>query len=223
VRAGYLQGSLYRQPTPEQQRRFAWKTDPRRAGASGCFGDIGIHAYNLLRFVTGHPPDRVSCHLRVFLPDGRLDDYGVAIVQFKTGAMGTITASRVSHGRENDLWIEIDGTRGSLAWRQEEPNGMWLRIHGQPHRLFTRDPGAGFTTDSARAVCRLPAGHPEGFLQAFANVYTAVYADMLASAGGKQGAESPSLYPNVMDGVDGVAFIAQCVASSRDGGAWKAL
>jgi predicted dehydrogenase len=107
VRACYLQGSLYRQRTPEQQRRFAWKTDPARAGISGCFGDIGIHAYNLVRFITGLAPAQVSCHLRIFYPEGRLDDYGTAAVQFTNGALGTITASRVSQGRENDLWIEI--------------------------------------------------------------------------------------------------------------------
>ncbi|HMF11987.1 MAG TPA: Gfo/Idh/MocA family oxidoreductase [Gemmataceae bacterium] len=223
VRAGYLQGSLYRRRTPEQQRRFAWKTDPERAGISGCFGDIGIHAYNLARFVTGLEPERVSCHLRTFHPDGRLDDYGTAALFFANGAMGTITASRVSHGRENDLWIEIDGSRGGLEWRQEEPNRAWLRVHEQPHRLLTRDPGAGFTSATARSACRLPAGRPEGFLQAFANVYTAAYGDMIARAAGKPWTADQSLYPNVNDGVEGVEFIEQCVASSQDGGVWKAL
>jgi predicted dehydrogenase len=121
------------------------------------------------------------------------------------------------------LWIELDGTRGSLQWRQEEPNRMWLRVNGQPHQLFTRDPVAGYTTDSARLACRLPAGHPEGFLQAFANVYTAAYADMIAHARGQQCTEGHSLYPNVVDGVEGVQFVAQCVASSQDDAAWKAL
>jgi predicted dehydrogenase len=223
IRAGYLQGSLYRQRTREQQRRFAWKTDPQRAGPSGCFGDIGIHAYNLIRFISDLVTDRVSCHLRTFHPDGRLDDYGAAVVSFESGPLGTITASRISHGRENDLWIELDGARGALEWRQEEPNRMWLRVHGRPHRLLTRDPAASFTGDSLRSACRLPAGHPEGFLQAFANIYTASYADMIARAAGKQWAEDHTLYPNVRDGVEGVEFVAQCVASSRDGGAWMAL
>src|SRR6516225_4616726 len=148
VRVGYLQGSLYRQRTPEQLKRFAWKTDPQRAGASGCFGDIGIHAYNLLRFISGLRLQRVSCHLRTYYPDDRLDDYGTAVMQFYGGALATITASRVSHGRENNLWIEIDGTRGALEWRQEEPNQLWLRVHGQPLRLLTRDPAASHATDT---------------------------------------------------------------------------
>jgi predicted dehydrogenase len=105
VRAGYLQGSLYRQRTPDQLKRFAWKTDPQRTGVSGCFGDIGIHAFNLVRFITGLKPDQVSCHLRTYYPAGRLDDYGTAVLQFTNGSMGTITASRVSHGQENNLWI----------------------------------------------------------------------------------------------------------------------
>ncbi|HTU18189.1 MAG TPA: Gfo/Idh/MocA family oxidoreductase [Gemmataceae bacterium] len=223
IRVCYLQGSLYRQRAPEQQRRFAWKTDPARAGISGCFGDIGIHAYNLLRFITGLEPAQVSCHLRIFYPEGRLDDYGTAVLRFANGALGTVTASRVSHGRENDLWIEIDGANGSLEWHQEEPNKMWLRVNGQPHRLYTRDPASLLTTSAARLSCRLPAGDPEGFLEAFANIYTAVYADVIGRAAGERWDASPSLYPTVVDGIDGVRFVAQCVASSQVMGAWMPL
>jgi predicted dehydrogenase len=223
VRACYLQGSLYRQRTPEQQRRFAWKTDPLRAGMSGCFGDIGIHAYNLIGFITGLVPAQVSCHLRIFSPEGRLDDYGTAMLRFENGALGTVTASRVSHGRENDLWIEIDGVNGSLDWHQEEPNQMLLRVNGQPHRLYTRDPTAAHTSPAARLSCRLPAGHPEGFLEAFANLYTAVYEDVIARAIGRKWDVSRVLYPTVADGVDGMNFVTQCVASSQGNGAWMSL
>jgi predicted dehydrogenase len=223
VRVAYVQGSLRRRRTPEQLRRFAWKTDPQRAGISGCFGDIGIHAYHLFRFTTGLAAERVACQLCTFESGGRLDDYGHAVLQLAGGALGTVTASRISHGRENDLRIEIDGTRGSLAWRQEEPNQMWLRVNGQPHRLYTRDPGAGYLTETAKASCRLPGGNPEAFLEAFANVYTAAYADMIARSSGHQVDSSKSLYPNVADGVDGVNFVTQCVASSRQDGAWIPL
>jgi predicted dehydrogenase len=217
LRVCYLQGSLYRQRTPEQQRRFAWKTDPARAGISGCFGDIGIHAYNLVRFITGLVPAQLSCQLRTFHPEGRLDDYGTAVLRFENGALGTITASRVSHGRENDLWIEIDGTKGSLEWHQEEPNKLLLRVNGQPHRIYTRDPAAGTLS------CRLPAGHPEGFLEAFANLYTAVYDDVIARAVGGKWDISESLYPTAADGVDGMNFVTQCVASSFENGACMLL
>src|SRR5262249_33799973 len=161
-------------------KRFAWKIDPARAGAAGCFGDIGVHAYNLGRFITGLVPDRMACTLRTFEPAiGPLDDYGTAILRYTNGALGTITASRISHGRENDLWIEVDGTKGSLEWHQEEPNRMLFRVNGQPHRLYTRSPGDSFQSETARASCRLPSGHPEGFLEAFANIYTAAYPDMV--------------------------------------------
>jgi predicted dehydrogenase len=223
IRACYLQGSLYRQRTLEQQRRFAWKTDPGRAGISGCFGDIGSHAYNLLRFVTGLVPAQVSCQLRIFHPEGRLDDYGTALLRFENGALGTITASRVSQGRENDLWIEIDGTSGSLEWHQEEPNKMLLRVNGQPHLLYTRDPAAPHTTPAARRSCRLPAGHPEGFLEAFANLYTAVYEDIIARALGRPWDVGHSLYPTVADGLEGLRFVTQCVASSQADGEWLPL
>lgn len=240
VRVTYLQGSLRRQRTPEQQRRFAWKTDPTRAGPSGCFGDIGIHAFNLTRFISGLRPESISCRLESFekMP---LDDYGSAVLRFRGGALGTLTASRISHGRENDLSIEIDGTRSALAWRQEEPNAMMFRRNGRPHQIITRDPGLSLSPSSVaeersphapredsgvvslhsfRASCRLPAGHPEGFIQAFANVYLATFDDMIAQAGGHQVENAPRLYPTIHDGVEGVAFVAQCLASSQAGGKW---
>jgi predicted dehydrogenase len=223
VRVHYLQGTLRRQRTPEQQRRFAWKTDPARAGISGCFGDIGIHAYNLTRFVTGLLPDDISCLLATFESVSSLDDYGVAAIRFQSGGLGTITASRISHGRENGLRIEVDGTKGSLEWHQEEPNRLLFRVNGQPHRVYSRDPNAPYLTPSARASCRLPGGHPEAFFEAFANVYTAAFDDMARRAAGQQLDRAASLYPNVQDGVDGVNFVAQSVASSRDGGAWVSL
>jgi predicted dehydrogenase len=223
LRATYLQGSLYRQRTAEQQRRFAWKTDPARAGISGCFGDIGVHSYNLVRFLTGLVPAQLSCQLQIFHPEGRLDDYGTAVLRFEKGTLGTITASRVSQGRENDLRVEIDGTRGALEWHQEEPNKMLLRVNGQPHRIYTRDPAAPYTTPAARRSCRLPAGHPEGFLEAFANLYTAVYEDILARALGRTWDVGRSLYPTVVDGVDGMRFVAQSVASSQGDGVWLPL
>ncbi len=222
VRACYLQGWLRRQRTPEQQRRAAWKIDPNRAGISGCFGDIGIHAYNLDRFITGLAAAEISCILHNFEPGGPLDDYGTAILRYDNGALGTLTASRISHGRENDLWIEIDGSRASLEWHQEEPNRLLARVNGQPQRLYTRAAGAEYLTPAARTFCRLPAGHPEGFLEAFANIYTAAFADMIARGQGER-VDGHSLYPTVADGVDGVHFIMQCVASSREGGSWKSL
>jgi predicted dehydrogenase len=222
IRTVYVQGSLRRQRTPEQQKRIAWKADPARAGASGCFGDIGIHAYHLGRFITGLPPEQVSSVLKRFT-GGTLDDYGTAVIRYANGALGTVTASRISHGRENDLRIAIDGTRGSLEWHQEEPNRLLFRVNGQPHRMYTRDPDAPYLAETCRASCRLAAGLPEGFLEAFANLYMAAHPDMICRALGQQKGSQRGLYPSEADGVDGMYFVSRCVASSQQEGAWLPL
>jgi predicted dehydrogenase len=223
VRAFYIQGWLRTRLEAEGQKQASWRTDPKRSGAAGCFGDIGTHAYNLVRFITGLLPDQISCHLKTFEPGRQLDDYGTAVIRYQNGALGTVTASQITHGRENDIWIEIDGTHGSLEWRQEEPNKMLVRANGQPHRLYTRDPNAGYLSATAKASCRLPSGHPEAFLEAFANIYRAAYEDMVKRAAQQPFDGQRSLYPNVADGVDGMNFITQCVASSAEKGAWRSL
>src|SRR3954468_20707014 len=141
VRAFYVQGWLRTRLEASDQKQAAWRTDPKRSGAAGCFGDIATHAYNLGRFITGLIPDQISCLLKTFEQGRPLDDYGVAAIRYSNGGLGTVTASQISHGRENDLWIEVDGTKGSLEWHQEEPNQMLLRVNGQPHRLYTRAGG----------------------------------------------------------------------------------
>src|SRR5919198_145742 len=202
IRAFYVQGWLRQRLERENQKQASWRTDPKRSGAAGCFGDIGTHAYNLGRFITGLLPDQISCTLKVFEPGRQLDDYGTAVIRYQNGGLGTVTASQISHGRENDLWIEIDGTKGSLEWHQEDPNKMLLRVNGQPHRVYTRDPNAPYATATAKSSCRIPSGHPEAFLEAFANIYRAAYADMAARAAGQRVDGANSLYPNVADGVD---------------------
>ena len=127
VRAFYIQGWLRTRLEEEEQKQAAWRTDPSKSGAAGCFGDIATHAYNLGRYMTGLLPDQISCHLRTFEEGRQLDDYGTAVIQFENGGLGTVTASQISHGRENDLFIEIDGTKGALQWRQENPNEMIVR------------------------------------------------------------------------------------------------
>lgn len=223
IRAFYIQGWLRTRLEAGGQKQASWRTDPSRSGAAGCFGDIGTHAYNLGRFITGLIPDQIACVLKVFEPGRALDDYGTAMIRYTNGALGTVTASQISHGRENDIWIEVDGTKGALEWHQEEPNKLLVRSNGQPHRIYTRDPNAPFMTETGKASCRLPSGHPEAFLEAFANIYSAAYADMIARATGKSFNAAGSLYPNVADGVDGMNFITQCVASSKENGAWKGL
>jgi predicted dehydrogenase len=134
-----------------------------------------------------------------------------------------VTASQISHGRENDLRIQIDGTEGSLEWHQEEPNKMTVRHNGKPHYLYTRDPNAPFTNDAGKAACRLPSGHPEAFFEAFANVYRAGFDAIAQAATGAVVEKKDTVYPNIHDGVEGLYFIEQSVASSKVGGGWLPL
>jgi predicted dehydrogenase len=223
IRAFYIQGWLRTRLESGDQKQAAWRTDPARSGAAGCFGDIATHAYNLARYMTGEIPDSVSCHLRTFEEGRALDDYGTAVIKFGNGALGTVTSSQISHGRENDLFIEIDGTKGGIEWHQEEPNKMLIRRNGHPHQLYTRDPNAPFMNASGAGACRLPSGHPEAFFEAFANVYRAAYDAMALRASGQEFEKKDTVYPNVHDGVEGMYFIQQCVASGGDDGAWKPL
>src|SRR5687767_3116144 len=222
IRAFYIQGWLRTRLETDNQKQASWRTDPGKSGAAGCFGDIGTHAYNLGRFITGLIPDQISCVLKTFEPGRQLDDYGIAAIRYTNGALGTVTASQVSHGRENDIFIEIDGTKGSLEWHQEEPNKIIVRRNGPPPQIYTRA-GGPYLGKLAAASTRIPSGHPEGYLEAFANVYTAIYDDIVKRASGQKHETKDTLYPNVFDGVDGMNFITQCVASSKDGGAWKVL
>ncbi len=223
VRACYIQGWLRTRLEESDQKQAAWRTDPSKSGAAGCFGDIATHAYNLGRYMTGLLPDKISCHLKAFEPGRKLDDYGTAIIKFTNGGLGTVTASQISHGRENDLSIEIDGTKGALQWRQEEPNVMVVRRNGHPHQLYTRDPNAPYMNDAGKGACRLPSGHPEAFFEAFANIYAAAFDAIVEKSAGKKIERRDTIYPNVHDGVEGMLFIQQSVESSRQDGAWLPL
>ncbi len=218
VRSQYLQGWLRSRIELEGQKQSAWRTDPTQSGAAGAFGDIGTHAFNLARYMTGLLPESVRANLEKFEEGRLLDDYGHAVIRFQGGGVGTVTGSQVSHGRENDLRIEIDGTKGALSWSQEEPNKMMVRRNGEPHQLYTRDPNAPFMNEPGAAACRLPSGHPEAFLEAFANVYRSAYDDMISRVGGEPFETRDTIYPNVYDGAEGMFFIQQCVASSDAGG-----
>ncbi len=220
IRASYIQGWLRSRLEEEGQKQAAWRTDPAKSGAAGCFGDIGTHAYNLGRFISGVLPEEVSCTLKIFAEGRLLDDYGTAVIKMENGGLATVTASQITHGRENDVSIEIDGTEGAISWRQEEPNKMIVRKNGEPHKIYTRDPNHPNANDSQVNACRLPSGHPEAFFEAFANVYTAAFDAMIARAAGEDFEMTNTVYPNVHDGAEGMHFIEQCVASSGQGAAW---
>lgn len=196
IRSQYIQGWLRTKLESEDQKQAAWRTDPTKSGAAGAFGDIATHAYNLGRYMTGLKPDSVSCHLKSFVEGRKLDDYGTAVIRYENGGLGSVTASQISHGRENDLSIEIDGTKGAIQWRQENPNEMIIRQN---------------------------SGHPEAFFEAFANIYAAAFDAMAIRGGGGAIERRDTIYPNVYDGVEGMYFIQQCVNSSRENAAWLPL
>jgi predicted dehydrogenase len=223
VRSNYIQGWLRTRIEAGDQKQAAWRTDPSKSGAAGCFGDIGTHAYNLARYMTCLLPESISCNLKIFAEGRKLDDYGHAVIRMEGGALATVTASQISHGRENDLFIEIDGTKGAVEWHQEEPNKLLVRCNGEPLKIYTRNPGAPYMTDLAKASCRLPGGHPEAFFEAFANVYRFAFDAMVERAAGNEFERVNTIYPNVNDGVEGMYFIQQSVASSHDNGAWLPL
>jgi predicted dehydrogenase len=223
VRVCYMQGWLRTRLESENQKQASWRTDPSKSGAAGCFGDIGTHAYNLARYITALLPETISCHLKTFERGRKLDDYGQAVVRFESGALGSVTASQVSHGRENDLSIDVDGTKGALQWRQEEPNHLIVRRNGHPHSIYTRDPNAPFINEAGKAASRLPSGHPEAFFEAFANIYRNAYDNMVLRATGQKFERTNTNFPNVNDGVEGMYFIQQSVASSASDGAWLPL
>ncbi|MDB5306493.1 MAG: ntdC 1 [Gemmataceae bacterium] len=219
TRSSYIQGWLRTRLESENQKQAAWRTDPGKSGAAGCFGDIGTHAYNLGRYITGLQPKEISCLLKVFAEGRKLDDYGVAAVRYENGALGTVTASQISHGRENDLFIEVDGTKAAIEWHQEEPNKLIVRKNGEPHKIYTRA-GGPYLGAAAGSSSRLPGGHPEAFFEAFANIYGTTYDAIVKRASGQKFETTDTVYPNIYDGVEGMLFITQCVKSSQDNGAW---
>ena len=223
ARVSYIQGWLLDLRPGEKPARRAWKIDPATCGPSGTLADIGVHAFHLLRFAAGLEPEALSCVAMTLHPVRPLEDYAHVVLKCAGGALATITASQATPGRQNDLTIEIDGTTGSLTWRQEEPNDLILRRHGQAPQIYQRGPRAEYLDPAARALCRLPGGHPEGLHEAFANLYGQAFDAMALRAAGKPFEKRDTAYPSVYDGLEGVRFVERCLASSRAGSAWLPL
>ena len=214
----YLQGWLSRAEESSGNKQAEWRTDPARSGASGCFGDIGSHAQNLLEFVTGQRISRLCADLNTWIPDRALDDDGNVLVHLDGGARGVISASQVAVGEENGLALRIYGEQGGLTWSQMEPNSLQLKW---PDRsVEVRRTGGPSATGAAAAATRLPSGHPEGYLEAFAVLYRDFARAVLALEAGNR--YRPEV-PGIEEGVRGLRFIESVVASSRQGGIWLDL
>jgi len=198
-----------------------WRTDPARSGPAGCLGDIGTHAFNLVRFMTGLPLEALAAELTTFVEGRRLDDNAHLMLRFEGGARGLLWASQVAPGNENGLKVRIYGETGGLEWAQESPNVLRHAPLGEPPRLLTRG-GPGLGAAAARAT-RIPAGHPEGYLEAFAQLYADLAEQIAAHIEGREPDPAALLVPGIEDGVEGVRFIAGAVESSEGGGVWVEL
>ena len=217
VQGEYPQDWLTTDLEKSGQKQAAWRTDPKRTGAGGCVGDIGTHTYQLGCFVSGLKLDELSADLTTFVKGRRVDDNVHVMLRYKGGAKGMIWASQVAPGNENGLKIRVYGTKGGLEWLQADPNYLWYTPFGEPKRLITRG-GAGSNAAAAR-VTRVPPGHPEGYLEGFANIYTEVARAIKAKRAGKK-PDKDVQFPGIEDGVAGMAFIEACVKSSAKNGKW---
>ncbi len=209
VIAEYHQGWLASDIEAEGVKQAEWRTDPKRSGVAGAMGDIGSHAENLISTVTGLGLAEVAADLTTFVPGRALDDDASVLLRFEGGARGALLVSQVEVGEENGLSLRIYGTQGGLVWRQEQPNRLEFKSNDAPLKVFTR--GGPGLHEAAVDAARIPPGHPEGFHEAFANVYAGV-ADAIRTGRGD--------HPTVHDGRRGVAFIETVVASSRSAAKW---
>lgn len=214
----YPQGWLSTALEKSEQKQAAWRTDPKRSGAAGCMGDIGTHAENLARYITGLHIEELCADLTAFVKGRALDDDGNVLLRFKGGAKGVLHASQISVGEENALNIRVYGEKAGLEWRQEHPNQLLVKYPDRPTEIYGR--GNGYiTSEAAKSATRIPAGHPEGYLEAFGNLYREAFRAIRAEVSGKKLPKDLD-YPTIDDGVEGMAFIETVVKSSKLGAKW---
>lgn len=220
VQVEYAQGWLSERLEDTGAKQAEWRTDPARAGAGGSIGDIGTHAYHLANYTTGLEPESLLADLSTFVSGRTLDDNAHILLRYKNGARGMLWSSQVAIGKENDLRLRIYGEKGSLEWAQEEPNILWYTPLNEPMRKLTR--GGPELGDSATRVTRVPAGHPEGYLEGFATIYMEA-AKIIRSVQNNEVVDPSVQAPTTEDGVMGVSFIEACVRSHQQNTSWVRL
>lgn len=213
----YSQGWLASDIESSGHKQASWRTDPARSGQAGCMGDIGVHAENLARYVTGLRITELCAELTTFVPGRRLDDDGNLLLRFEGGARGVLHSSQIAVGEENKLSLRVYGSEASLEWQQEHPNELVVKYLDRPREILRR--GNGYIGEGAQRVTRIPAGHPEGYLEAFANLYREAFRAIAAEVAGEPPPDDLDL-PGIDDGVASMAFIDAAVASARQGAAW---
>ncbi|MEQ1859950.1 MAG: Gfo/Idh/MocA family oxidoreductase [Chthoniobacteraceae bacterium] len=219
----YPQGWLATRIEASGQKQAAWRTDPKKSGAAGCIGDIGTHAENLAEYITGLQISELAADLTTFVKGRKLDDDGNVLLRFKGGAKGVLHSSQISVGEENNLNIRVYGELGGIEWHQREPNTMLVKWPDQPMQVYRTS--MGYLGKAAAGAARTPPAHPEGYLEAFANIYKNFAGAIRARVEKRKLAKDDPAndYPKIEDGVRGMAFIEAVVASSKKNAAWTKL
>ena len=216
----YPQGWLYND-CAATNKQAAWRVDPNRSGKAGCMGDIGTHAFNLAEYITGLKATEICGELQTFVPDRLLDDDGAALIRYEGGARGVLMASQIAVGCENSLKIRVFGEKGGLEWRQEEPNTLILRWPDRPAEIVRTN--NGYVSGISAYNSRVPAGHPEGYLEAFANLYRNFATALRAKLEGKEPAPEALDFPSAEEGVRGMRFIETIVSTNNTDAKWLKL
>jgi predicted dehydrogenase len=217
----YPQGWLATKLEESGQKQAGWRTDPKKSGAAGCVGDIGTHAENLAEYVTGLHIKELAADITTFVEGRLLDDDANVLLRFDNGAKGVLHCSQISVGEENNLNIRVYGEKGGLEWHQKEPNTMKVQWLDQPAQLYRT--ANGYLGKNAAAATRTPPAHPEGYLEAFANIYKNFANAIRARLEKREPTEIENDYPKIEDGIRGMAFIEAVVASSKKNAAWTKL
>ena len=217
----YPQGWLATPIEKSGQKQAGWRTDPKKSGAGGAIGDIGTHAAHLAEYITGQKITEICADLNSVIKGRLLDDDSQMLLRFSNGASGTLVATQVAAGEENNLKIKVYGEKGGLEWRQEEPNSLVVRSLDEPKQIYRT--GMGYISDIAKKNTRVPSGHPEGYLEAFANIYLAFASAVRDYKPGKKMNIKKYDFPDIEDGVDGMAFVDAVVKSSKSKQKWIKL
>ena len=220
IKVEYIQDWLTEPIENTGQKQASWRVDPKKSGIGGSIGDIGTHAFHLAHFVTQQLPNKISADLSCFVEGRELDDNAHILMRYESGAKGMIWSSQVAPGNENNLKIQIYGEKGGLIWQQENPNELILNLLNQPSKRLTR--GSSFVGDQSARLTRIPAGHPEGYLEGFANIYREVADEFSAKISGKP-ISKDILYPTSKEGLYGVSFIEAAIESNSKDSVWTNL
>lgn len=214
----YPQGWLSQSLENTDNKQAAWRTDPSKSGIAGAMGDIGTHAFNLAEYVSGLQTSQICADINTVVENRRLDDDGAVLLKFNNGASGVLMATQIATGEENNVKIRIYGDKGGIVWQQEDANSLQVKLLDQPAQIYRA--GTGYLSETATQNCRTPAGHPEGYLEAFANLYRNFALYLKSSDQKKIEPSAIGDFPGIEDGIRGMAFIENVIKSGKSDSKW---